>query len=209
MGSGPAGPGPRAVGSAPPAHTNAGVGYGWAHETTEELVMARNRNREQDTPASAPTVSRPVEAPASAVWQVLCDGWSYATWVVGASRVRDVDTTWPQEGSRVHHSFGLWPAVIQDFTGVEKAVPDTELVLTARGWPVGEARVRIEVRPVDAEHCTVSITEDAVAGPGRLMPPALRHRLLIPRNKESLFRLAMIAEGRHREARARGVRPGG
>ena len=68
------------------------------------------------------------------------------------------------------------------------------------GWPIGEARVRVEVRPVDAEHCTVSITEDAVAGPGRLVPSPLRHGLLVPRNKETLYRLAMMAEGRHREA---------
>lgn len=146
-----------------------------------------------------PTVTRPVAAPASAVWQVLADGWSYATWVVGASRVRDVDRTWPTEGSRVHHSVGVWPAVIQDYTRVEKSVPLSELVLTARGWPLGEARVRIEVREVDADHCTVSITEDAVSGPGKLMPAKARHAMIVPRNKETLYRLAMIAEGRHRE----------
>ena len=37
------------------------------------------------------TVTRDVDAPGQAVWDVLADGWSYATWVVGASRVRDVD----------------------------------------------------------------------------------------------------------------------
>lgn len=161
--------------------------------------MGKSRQGETAVPPS-PTISRPVNAPASAVWKVLSDGWSYATWVVGASRVRDVDRTWPQEGSRVHHSVGLWPAVIQDFTRVEKSSPETELVLTARVWPVGEARVRIEVRAVDAEHSTVSITEDAVAGPGRLVPARLRHAMLSPRNKETLFRLAMMAEGRHRDA---------
>ena len=35
-------------------------------------------------------VSRQVDAPARAVWDVLSDGWLYASWVVGASRVRDV-----------------------------------------------------------------------------------------------------------------------
>lgn len=166
--------------------------------------MAQAGNPAAQTPP-APTVTRPVNAPASAVWRVLCDGWSYATWVVGASRVRDVDTNWPKEGSKVHHSFGPWPAVIQDFTRVERSTPDAELVLTARGWPLGEARVQIEIRPVDAEHCTVTITEDAVAGPGRLVPQPLRHLIIIPRNKESLYRLAMIAEGRHRQARTPGA----
>ena len=41
-----------------------------------------------------PQVSRSVAAPAEAVWAVLADGWQYATWVVGASRVRAVDAGW-------------------------------------------------------------------------------------------------------------------
>ena len=64
------------------------------------------------------TVSRDVDAPAQAVWDVLADGWDYATWVVGASRVRDVDRTWPAEGSRIHHSFGLWPVVVNRISPV-------------------------------------------------------------------------------------------
>ena len=47
-----------------------------------------------------PTVSRSVAAPAEAVWAVLADGWQYATWVVGASRVRAVDAGWPRAGTR-------------------------------------------------------------------------------------------------------------
>ena len=38
-----------------------------------------------------PRVTRTVDAPAEAVWAVLADGWLYASWVVGASRVREVD----------------------------------------------------------------------------------------------------------------------
>ncbi len=39
---------------------------------------------------ATPPVARRIEAPPGAVWAVLADGWLYATWVVGASRVRDV-----------------------------------------------------------------------------------------------------------------------
>lgn len=46
-----------------------------------------------------PTISRRVDAPAEAVWSVLADGWSYANWVVGAARVRDVDPGWPAQGT--------------------------------------------------------------------------------------------------------------
>jgi len=34
---------------------------------------------------------------AEQVWDVLGDGWLYPLWVVGASRIRDVDDGWPAE----------------------------------------------------------------------------------------------------------------
>ena len=149
-----------------------------------------------------PTLTRHVRAPADAVWSVLSDGWSYAMWVVGASRVRAVDPSWPDVGTAVHHSFGLWPAVIDDLTKVERLQPGSDLVLTARGWPAGEARVHLSVAPSGPDRCVVTLTEDAVSGPGTLVPAPLRHLLLVPRNRETLHRLALLAEGRHREARA-------
>ena len=147
-----------------------------------------------------PTISRSVAAPVEAVWSVLADGWSYANWVVGAARVRDVDPGWPATGTRVHHSFGVWPALIQDFTRVESSTPPRDLVLTARGWPVGEARVHLSVQPDGSDGCIVTITEDAVTGPGRLIPAPVRHLLIAPRNRETLHRLALLAEGHHRAA---------
>ncbi len=143
-----------------------------------------------------PTVSITVGASVDAVWQVLADGWSYATWVVGTSRIRRVDEDWPAVGSRIHHSFGLWPLVIDDSTSVEDVRRPHELVLKARGWPVGEARIHLSVRADGPTRCVVAITEDAVSGPARLIPAALRRLLIIPRNRESLGRLGMLAEGR-------------
>ena len=52
----------------------------------------------------------------AAVFAVLADGWLYPTWVVGASRMRDVDDRWPEPGSRLHHSVGAWPALLDDIT---------------------------------------------------------------------------------------------
>ncbi len=143
-------------------------------------------------------VSRAVNAPPAAVWAVLSDGWLYANWVVGASRIRDVDEGWPRRGTRIHHSFGLWPVLIDDTTEVLSAEPERELVLKARGWPAGEAEVRITLVPGRAEHTTVSIVEDAVAGPGKLVPRPARQLVIVPRNRETLRRLALIAEGRRR-----------
>ena len=148
--------------------------------------------------APGPTVTRRVEAPVSAVWAVLADGWSYATWVVGASRVRTVDEGWPAADSRIHHSFGPWPLTIEDYTRAERSTPMSDLVLTARAWPLGEARVHLHLDSRGDTACDVSIREDAVRGPGTAIPGPLRHLILIPRNRETLFRLALMAEGRSR-----------
>ena len=152
-----------------------------------------------DKALTRPRVSRAVTAPAEAVWAVLADGWQYATWVVGASRVRAVDEGWPAQGTRLHHSVGIWPALLSDSTVSEEAEEPHRLVLTARGWPLGEARVEIEIVPDGPESCTVSIAEDASSGPGRLVPLPLRQLGILPRNREALRRLGLIAEGRHRE----------
>ena len=114
----------------------------------------------QHTEGGNAVVSRTVNAPPDAVWSVLADGWLYATWVVGASRIREVDLGWPQLGSRIHHSVGLWPALIDDTTHVLACREGTELVLKARAWPAGEAEVRITLTAERANHTIVSIAEE-------------------------------------------------
>ena len=69
------------------------------------------------------------------VFEVLGDGWLYPSWVVGASRMREVDETWPMAGAELHHSFGVWPALINDKTVVEEFIPSRLMVMRARGWP--------------------------------------------------------------------------
>ena len=144
-------------------------------------------------------ITHHVNAPASAVWATLSDGWLYAGWVVGTSRVRSVDLSWPAVGSRIHHSVGLWPALINDESVVIDAVPEHRLSLQAKGWPLGEARVELRIDEAGAQECDVSIVEDAVKGPGTLTPRLVRQPVIAARNVESLRRLAFIAEGRHRE----------
>ena len=144
-------------------------------------------------------VEKHVGCPAESVVEILRDGWSYAAWVVGASRIRSVDERWPEAGSAVHHSAGAWPLVINDKTVSRRWDGVGRLELQARGWPLGEARVRLEVLPdADGAGCTVRLTEDAVKGPGTLVPKPLRTLLLVPRNAETLDRLALLAEGRGR-----------
>ena len=129
------------------------------------------------------------------VFAVLADGWLYPTWVVGASRMRDVDARWPAVGSRLQHSFGVWPALIDDETVVLEWDPPRLMVIQPHGWPIGEARVTIEAKPRRAG-CVVRITETAVKGPGVLVPTAITDVGLHLRNIETLRRLAFVAEGK-------------
>lgn len=129
------------------------------------------------------------------VFEVLSDGWLYPSWVVGASRMREVDETWPMAGAELHHSFGTWPLLINDKTVVEEFVPLRSMVMRARGWPIGEARVVIEVK-ARGDECVVRIDEEAIAGPGRFLPAPLLDMPLHWRNAETLHRLAYLAEGR-------------
>jgi len=128
------------------------------------------------------------------VFAVLADGWVFPTWVVGASRMRDVDESWPSEGSELHHSFGVWPAVIDDRTTVHEWEPPRRMVMRPAGWPLGEALVTIEVK-ARGDGCVVRMTEDAVRGPSTLVPKPILDALLRVRNVETLRRLAYIAEG--------------
>jgi uncharacterized protein YndB with AHSA1/START domain len=140
---------------------------------------------------------RTIDAPPQAVWDVLADGWLYPLWVVGATRMRAVEEAWPAVGSRIHHSAGVWPAVVDDNTEVRAAEPGKRLQLRAKGWPLGEADVLIELEAVGAA-TRVTIHEDAAEGPGRLVPGILRAPMLKWRNTETLRRLAYVVEGRAR-----------
>lgn len=129
------------------------------------------------------------------VWDVLADGWLYPLWVVGASRMREVDDHWPAVGARLHHSVGTWPLLLDDTTEVVESLPDRLLLIEARGWPAGTAMVRITLEP-QGEGTLVTIHEDAHSGPGRLVPSPLRQPPLAWRNTETLRRLAFVAERR-------------
>ncbi|WP_028635625.1 SRPBCC family protein [Nocardioides sp. URHA0032] len=141
------------------------------------------------------TNTRLIHATPEQVWDVLSDGWLYPLWVVGATRMRDVDDRWPEVGSRLHHSVGTWPLVIDDSTEVVESVPGLRLVIHAKAWPTGTAGVTIRLEAVGTE-TEVTIEEDAARGPVRLIPKPLRDLPLKWRNTESLRRLAYIAERR-------------
>ena len=143
------------------------------------------------------TTTRSVSATPEQVWEVLADGWLYPLFVVGASRMRDVDESWPAVGARLHHSVGTWPLLIDDTTEVVEVEEGKRVLLLARGWPAGQAHVDISLQP-DGDTTVVTIVEDATAGPGLLVPKPLRDVQLHWRNIETLRRLAFVVEGRTR-----------
>lgn len=128
------------------------------------------------------------------VFRVLSNAWLYPSWVVGATRMRDIDETWPAVGARLHHSVGVWPLFIDDTTSSVEWQPPHRMVMRARGWPIGEARIVIEAKDV-AGGCVVRIHEEPVRGPATLLVRALTDPPLYWRNTETLRRLAYLAEG--------------
>ncbi|WP_433271851.1 SRPBCC family protein [Actinosynnema sp. CS-041913] len=140
-------------------------------------------------------VSLRVPVPVDQVFTVLADGWSYASWVVGAAHIREVDATWPAPGARIHHSVGPWPLQVKDVTTVATSRPPHELELEARMWPLGAATIRFELTEENGE-TKIRMHEKVTRGPLSLLPEQAQAVMLVPRNRESLHRLADLAVGR-------------
>lgn len=140
-------------------------------------------------------VSRHTDATPEQVWNVLSDGWLYTGWVVGTSHIRDVDAAWPAAGAKLHHAVGAWPLQIKDNTQVLESEPPRRLVLQARGWPAGEARVEINL-VAENGGTLMSIGEQLTHGPGKWLDNPLQQKMLEARNREALDRLDAISTGR-------------
>lgn len=141
------------------------------------------------------TVTRVIAASPAQVFAVLADGWSYSNWVVGTSHMRAVESSWPAVGARVHHATGIWPSVVRDETVVEVMRDEQALTLLAKGGPLGNARVVIELT-AQGDATRVSMLETPTSGPGKWLHNPVAEAVLTRRNVESLARLAAIAERR-------------
>jgi hypothetical protein len=140
------------------------------------------------------TVTRDIAATRQRVWNVLANGWTYSGWVVGNSRIRAVDSNWPAPGTRILHSIGAWPAVIDDETVVESSVSGEELVLLAKVRPAAKARITLQLTDLPGGGCRVAMSEVAVSRPLRWVPDSVQLLGVAPRNRECTWRLAKIAE---------------
>jgi uncharacterized protein YndB with AHSA1/START domain len=127
-----------------------------------------------------------------AVWAALADPAGYAEWVVGSSRIRDADPSWPAAGARFHHSIGIGPLHVDDHTESLGAEAPRRLRMLARARPLGSAHVTMELTP-EAGGTLVRMTENpaGVMSVLRLHPFVQVATKL--RNAESLKRLERVA----------------
>ena len=90
-------------------------------------------------------------------------------------------------GTKLHHSFGMWPLLIDDTTEAIEIEPSRRLVLEARGWLVSKARVEITVNAA-ANGSLVSIAETSQTALRQLVPQpgtSGRHRRTQPQDAAS------------------------
>ena len=151
--------------------------------------------RGEDPTATGARSTLPFRSSPEDVFAVLADGHRYADWVVGAKRVRAVDDTWPEPGSRFHHDVGVGPLTLKDSSELLSMDPPRQVVLEVRAWPAGKARVTITVSPGQGGGSEVLMEEVPTDGPAKALDSWPLRRVTMLRNVESLKRLRRVADG--------------
>jgi uncharacterized protein YndB with AHSA1/START domain len=129
------------------------------------------------------------------VFDVLSDPRGYAYWVLGSMEIRNADSSWPAQGSRLHHTVGVGRLRIRDHTTVEAVENGRHLQLKAQTGPLGSARVKLSLEEVEGG-TRVTMVEDPADKPTAFVFMPLTHLLMRARNVRSLDRLAELAERR-------------
>lgn len=142
------------------------------------------------------TVSTEVNATPEAIFAVLLDPQCYEHWVVGNRCVRGVDEDWPAVGSRFHHNVGFGPINASDSTKIVERDDPRRLVLEARAWPVGVARVALELQPLPEGRTRLTLSERPIRGPVARFHNRLQDRLINLRNRECLRRIERLVHER-------------
>jgi uncharacterized protein YndB with AHSA1/START domain len=134
-----------------------------------------------------------LDAAPEAVFDVLADAWRYPDWVVGAKKIRDVDSTWPAPGSRFHHRVGFGPIDVADSTVVEVMERPSRVVLRARARPAGVARVTVDLTAAADGGTEVAMREEIISPIASRLDNPLLQGLIRARNRKSLQRLERAA----------------
>jgi|SRR5215217_9382836 len=141
------------------------------------------------------TNERFMRVPPDAIWQSLAEAGEYSDWVVGSKAIRAADATWPQPGSRLHHTVGVGPLTLRDHTEAIETRPKQLLKLRVRARPLPSATVTLELEPVGAG-TRVRMTELLEGQPRLLARNPLVELFTRARNAKSLERLERLAARR-------------
>ncbi len=121
------------------------------------------------------------------VWAVIADPATYPDWLVGAQRIRGVDSAFPAPGAEFRHSVGPTKgATIDDSTEATAADPPYRLELVVH---VGLFRADVELLVVPCATGSEVRFSERPKGGWVALTPVLRP-VLHARNAESLRRLA-------------------
>ncbi len=95
----------------------------------------------------------------------------------------------------------IWPLVLDDQTVVKDCQPYEQRMLLAEVRPVGKARITLRLFEIEGGGCCIEMAEVPVGAPigWGWVPDGLALAAAIPRNRECTWRLAALAERRHRE----------
>jgi len=130
------------------------------------------------------------------VWDVLADGYAYASWVIGTRDIRDVDDGWPAVGAAIHYTVGRGPFPLRGRTTVRQAVEHERLALEADAGLLGSVRIVIELSEW-GEGTVVVLDEHPLRGPAYLLHNAVSEAVLAVRGRPMLLKLARLVERRH------------
>lgn len=136
---------------------------------------------------------RTYEISPETLFATIVDPSTYPEWLVGAKKIREVSSTWPEPGSFFKHAVGFGPIVIPDTTTASAIMRSHMLELLVRARPIIEARVRFDIAAKESGS-VLRMTETPV-GIFKLVAPVAQ-RLIRARNERSLDRLAALVEKR-------------
>ncbi|MCU1594569.1 MAG: hypothetical protein JWO12_1961 [Frankiales bacterium] len=122
------------------------------------------------------------------VFAVLSDGETYAYWVVGTRKIREVTPGWPAPGSAIHYTVGHLPLRKDDRTMSVECERPRRLKLEAHAWPIGSLHIELRVAP-SPSGCTVTIKEGPKKGLLKTIDNPLIDLAIKARNVETLRRL--------------------
>lgn len=138
-----------------------------------------------------------VEASPQHVYDVLSEPRHYGEWVVGTQAVVESDPRFPASGSSFRYVAGVGPARITDRTIVLDAEPPSRLELVAKGGPLPDASITLELTP-EGGGTRVTLHERPRRRILAIAIGPLGHFLISRRNQVALGRLKRIAESDRR-----------